>query len=88
MRGEIAEAYADLVKQMWMSRSSYVAPRTFKVSQTNYLDDNLFTLRKYQIRISPISPPPDPGWTLCSAVFRLPATGLAGVVGLPVGWAS
>lgn len=32
MRGEIAEAYADLVKQMWMSRSSYVAPRTFKVS--------------------------------------------------------
>uniref|UniRef100_M4ABG9 Ubiquitin carboxyl-terminal hydrolase n=1 Tax=Xiphophorus maculatus TaxID=8083 RepID=M4ABG9_XIPMA len=30
MRGEIAEAYADLVKQMWMSRSSYVAPRTFK----------------------------------------------------------
>lgn len=31
MRGEIAEAYADLVKQMWLSRSSYVAPRTFKV---------------------------------------------------------
>uniref|UniRef100_A0A8C8FTZ0 Ubiquitin carboxyl-terminal hydrolase n=1 Tax=Oncorhynchus tshawytscha TaxID=74940 RepID=A0A8C8FTZ0_ONCTS len=30
MRGEIAEAYADLVKQMWLSRSSYVAPRTFK----------------------------------------------------------
>lgn len=34
MRGEIAEAYADLVKQMWLSRSSYVAPRTFKVSAT------------------------------------------------------
>uniref|UniRef100_A0A4W4HPA0 Ubiquitin carboxyl-terminal hydrolase n=1 Tax=Electrophorus electricus TaxID=8005 RepID=A0A4W4HPA0_ELEEL len=30
MRGEIAEAYADLVKQMWLSRSSYIAPRTFK----------------------------------------------------------
>ncbi|XP_011612065.2 ubiquitin carboxyl-terminal hydrolase 4 isoform X1 [Takifugu rubripes] len=30
MRGEIAEAYADLVKQMWLSRSSYVAPRSFK----------------------------------------------------------
>uniref|UniRef100_A0AAY4DWW5 Ubiquitin carboxyl-terminal hydrolase n=1 Tax=Denticeps clupeoides TaxID=299321 RepID=A0AAY4DWW5_9TELE len=30
MRGEIAEAYADLVKQMWQSRNSYVAPRTFK----------------------------------------------------------
>lgn len=35
MRGEIAEAYADLVKQMWLSRSSYVAPRTFKVSRSN-----------------------------------------------------
>lgn len=34
MRGEIAEAYADLVKQMWLSRSSYVAPRTFKVSES------------------------------------------------------
>lgn len=32
MRGEIAEAFADLIKQMWLSRSSYVAPRTFKVS--------------------------------------------------------
>ncbi|XP_061778663.1 ubiquitin carboxyl-terminal hydrolase 4 isoform X2 [Nerophis ophidion] len=30
MRGEIAEAYADLVKQMWLSRNSSVAPRTFK----------------------------------------------------------
>ncbi|MBN3302087.1 UBP4 hydrolase, partial [Amia calva] len=30
MRGEIAEAYADLVKQMWLGRSSYVAPRSFK----------------------------------------------------------
>ncbi|XP_061689922.1 ubiquitin carboxyl-terminal hydrolase 4 [Syngnathoides biaculeatus] len=30
MRGEIAEAYADLVKQMWLSHSSSVAPRTFK----------------------------------------------------------
>ncbi|XP_038668234.1 ubiquitin carboxyl-terminal hydrolase 4 isoform X1 [Scyliorhinus canicula] len=30
MRGEIAEAYADLIKQMWSGRSSYVAPRIFK----------------------------------------------------------
>uniref|UniRef100_A0A3B3Q289 Ubiquitin carboxyl-terminal hydrolase n=1 Tax=Paramormyrops kingsleyae TaxID=1676925 RepID=A0A3B3Q289_9TELE len=30
MRGEIAEAYADLVKQMWQSHSSHVAPRMFK----------------------------------------------------------
>lgn len=48
MSGEIAEAYADLVKQMWMSRSSYVAPRTFKVSQTNNLYENLYTLKKSQ----------------------------------------
>lgn len=37
MRGEIAEAYADLVKQMWLSRSNYVAPRTFKVSRLGLL---------------------------------------------------
>lgn len=38
MRGEIAEAFADLIKQMWLSRSSYVVPRTFKVnhSETGY----------------------------------------------------
>ncbi|XP_054022957.1 ubiquitin carboxyl-terminal hydrolase 4 [Dryobates pubescens] len=30
MRGEIAEAYADLIKQMWSGRQSYVAPRVFK----------------------------------------------------------
>ncbi|KAJ8258597.1 hypothetical protein COCON_G00176090 [Conger conger] len=31
MRGEIAEAYAGLVKQIWLSRNSFVAPRTFKI---------------------------------------------------------
>ncbi|XP_048874257.1 ubiquitin carboxyl-terminal hydrolase 4-like isoform X2 [Brienomyrus brachyistius] len=31
MRGEIAEAYADLIKQMWLNcNCSYMAPRTFK----------------------------------------------------------
>ncbi|GCC35578.1 hypothetical protein chiPu_0014064, partial [Chiloscyllium punctatum] len=30
MRGEIAEAFAELIKQMWSGRSSYVAPRMFK----------------------------------------------------------
>lgn len=30
MKGEIAVAYADLVKQMWSGRNSYVAPRIFK----------------------------------------------------------
>uniref|UniRef100_H3BAQ6 Ubiquitin carboxyl-terminal hydrolase 4 n=1 Tax=Latimeria chalumnae TaxID=7897 RepID=H3BAQ6_LATCH len=30
MKGEIAEAYAELVKQMWSGRNSYVAPRMFK----------------------------------------------------------
>ncbi|NWV01188.1 UBP4 hydrolase, partial [Upupa epops] len=30
MRGEIAEAYADLIKQIWSGRQCYVAPRMFK----------------------------------------------------------
>uniref|UniRef100_A0A8C4W8D7 Ubiquitin carboxyl-terminal hydrolase n=1 Tax=Gopherus evgoodei TaxID=1825980 RepID=A0A8C4W8D7_9SAUR len=30
MRGEIAEAYAELIKQMWSGRHSHVAPRMFK----------------------------------------------------------
>ncbi|XP_062923797.1 ubiquitin carboxyl-terminal hydrolase 4 isoform X1 [Mobula hypostoma] len=30
MRGEIAEAYADLIKQIWSGRNVYVAPRMFK----------------------------------------------------------
>ncbi|XP_078270332.1 ubiquitin carboxyl-terminal hydrolase 4 isoform X1 [Rhinoraja longicauda] len=30
MRGEIAEAYAELIKQMWSGRNVYVAPRMFK----------------------------------------------------------
>lgn len=50
MRGEIAEAYADLVKQMWMSRSSYVAPRTFKVSRTNCSEENMSKLRSLQLK--------------------------------------
>uniref|UniRef100_A0A8C6XG08 Ubiquitin carboxyl-terminal hydrolase n=1 Tax=Naja naja TaxID=35670 RepID=A0A8C6XG08_NAJNA len=30
MRGEIAEAYAELIKQMWSGQNSHVAPRMFK----------------------------------------------------------
>ncbi|XP_071068165.1 ubiquitin carboxyl-terminal hydrolase 4 isoform X6 [Dasypus novemcinctus] len=30
MKGEIAEAYAELIKQMWSGRDAYVAPRLFK----------------------------------------------------------
>uniref|UniRef100_A0A452VDK5 Ubiquitin carboxyl-terminal hydrolase n=1 Tax=Ursus maritimus TaxID=29073 RepID=A0A452VDK5_URSMA len=30
MKGEIAEAYAELIKQMWSGRDSHVAPRMFK----------------------------------------------------------
>uniref|UniRef100_A0A8B9PG58 Ubiquitin carboxyl-terminal hydrolase n=1 Tax=Apteryx owenii TaxID=8824 RepID=A0A8B9PG58_APTOW len=30
MRGEIAEAYAELIKQIWSGRQSHVAPRIFK----------------------------------------------------------
>lgn len=31
MKGEIAEAYAELIKQMWSGRDTHVAPRMFKV---------------------------------------------------------
>lgn len=32
MRGEIAKSYAELIKQMWSGKYSYVTPRAFKVS--------------------------------------------------------
>ena len=31
MHGEIAKAYAELIKQMWSSHHSYTIPRNFKV---------------------------------------------------------
>lgn len=33
MKGEIAEAYAELIKQMWSGRDAHVAPRMFKVGR-------------------------------------------------------
>lgn len=35
MRGEIAKSYAELIKQMWSGKFSYVTPRAFKVSVIN-----------------------------------------------------
>ena len=35
MRGEIAKSYAELIKQMWSGKFSYVTPRAFKVSRVN-----------------------------------------------------
>ncbi|EOB00317.1 Ubiquitin carboxyl-terminal hydrolase 4, partial [Anas platyrhynchos] len=37
MRGEIAEAYAELIKQIWSGRQSHVAPRMFKVMVPRWL---------------------------------------------------
>lgn len=31
MKGEIAKAYAELIKQLWSGKYSYVTPRPFKV---------------------------------------------------------
>lgn len=31
MKGEIAKAYAELIKQLWSGKNSYVTPRPFKV---------------------------------------------------------
>lgn len=36
MKGEIAEAYAELIKQMWSGRDAHVAPRMFKVGWRIY----------------------------------------------------
>lgn len=36
MKGEIAEAYAELIKQMWSGRDAHVAPRMFKVGSCIY----------------------------------------------------
>lgn len=33
MKGEIAKAYAELIKQLWSSKYSYVTPRPFKVKR-------------------------------------------------------
>ncbi|XP_060163359.1 ubiquitin carboxyl-terminal hydrolase 4 isoform X3 [Globicephala melas] len=38
MKGEIAEAYAELIKQMWSGRDAHVAPRTFKSFSTHLSD--------------------------------------------------
>lgn len=35
MKGEIAEAYADIIKQMWSGRHFSVVPRIFKVAPPN-----------------------------------------------------
>lgn len=43
MRGEIAKSYAELIKQMWSGKYSYVTPRAFKVSVTQ-LDPRIFNL--------------------------------------------
>lgn len=32
MKGEIARAYAELIKQIWSGKNSYVTPRPFKVN--------------------------------------------------------
>lgn len=61
MRGEIAKSYAELIKQMWSGKYSYVTPRAFKVSREFNLNVhcqfwfcslNIQNLRKYaRIRI-------------------------------------
>lgn len=35
MKGEIARAYAELIKQLWSGKFSYVTPRPFKVTTCN-----------------------------------------------------
>lgn len=37
MKGEIARAFADLAKQLWSGKYSYVTPRPFKVTRCGSL---------------------------------------------------
>lgn len=39
MKGEIAKVYAELIKQLWSGKYSYITPRPFKVT------DAVFTLQ-------------------------------------------
>lgn len=38
MKGEIARAYAELIKQLWSGKYSYVTPRPFKVKTMQFFD--------------------------------------------------
>lgn len=38
MKGEIARAYAELIKQLWSGKYSYVTPRPFKVKTIQLFD--------------------------------------------------
>lgn len=38
MKGEIAKAYAELIKQLWSGKYSYVTPRPFKVKMRGCSD--------------------------------------------------
>ncbi|KAF5928308.1 hypothetical protein HPG69_014913 [Diceros bicornis minor] len=38
MRGEIAKSYAELIKQMWSGKFSYVTPRAFKLQSGYFLE--------------------------------------------------
>lgn len=51
MKGEIAEAYADVIKQMWSGRHYSVVPRVFKVA-AHYPDRCPVTLGC----VSPVEP--------------------------------
>lgn len=48
MRGEIAKSYAELIKQMWSGKYSYVTPRAFKVSMKLNLNVCSFRIQNLQ----------------------------------------
>lgn len=50
MRGEIAKSYAELIKQMWSGKFSYVTPRAFKVSMISLLSASVLLSPENQER--------------------------------------
>lgn len=51
MRGEIAEAYAELIKQIWSGRHSHVAPRMFKVRRLTEPNSGILGTKIFMIKL-------------------------------------
>lgn len=46
MKGEIATAYAELIRQIWSGEHSYVAPRMFKVGRPMAVCKSLYSIER------------------------------------------
>lgn len=47
MKGEIARAYAELIKQLWSGKYSYVTPRPFKVTTETLVGNKVIFSKQF-----------------------------------------